>query len=84
MATTLIKADYKLLIHDIRGYKVMFDYDLASLYGVETKRLKESVRRNLDRFPDDFMIELSKEEFKNLRSQFATSKRGGIRYVPQR
>jgi len=82
MTSTLVKADYKSLIHDIRGYKVMFDFDLAALYGVETKRLKESVRRNIERFPEDFMIELSKEEFESLRTQFATSKRGGIRYAP--
>jgi len=82
MATSLVKADYKSLIYDVRGYKVMFDFDLAALYGVETKRLKESVRRNIDRFPDDFMIELNKEEFENLRTQFMTSKRGGIRYAP--
>ena len=82
MTTTLVKADYKSLIHDVRGYKVMLDYDLAALYGVETKRLKESVRRNIDRFPEDFMIELNKEEFESLRTQFMTSKRGGIRYAP--
>ena len=82
MTTSLIKADYHSLIHDIRGYKVMFDFDLAALYGVETKRLKESVRRNIDRFPEDFMIELTKEEFQDLRTQSATSKRGGIRYAP--
>jgi hypothetical protein len=82
MATSLVKADYKSLIYEIRGFKVMFDFDLAALYGVETKRLKESVRRNIERFPEDFMIELSKEEFENLRSQFVTSKRGGIRYAP--
>ena len=82
MTTTLVKADYKSLIHDVRGYKVMFDYDLAALYGVETKRLKESVRRNLNRFPEDFMIELNKEEFESLRTQFSTSKRGGLRYAP--
>ena len=82
MTTSLIKADYHSLIHDIRGYKVMFDFDLAALYGVETKRLKESVRRNIDRFPEDFMIELTREEFQELRTQSATSKRGGIRYAP--
>ena len=82
MTTTLIKADYHSLIHEIRGYKVMFDFDLASLYGVETKRLKESVRRNIDRFPKDFMIELNKDEFQSLRTQLATSKRGGLRYAP--
>ena len=82
MTTSLIKAEYHSLIHDIRGFKVMFDFDLAALYGVETKRLKESVRRNIDRFPEDFMIELTKEEFLDLRTQSATSKRGGIRYAP--
>jgi hypothetical protein len=51
----------------------MLDRDLAELYGVETKRLKEQVRRNIERFPEDFMFELTKKEIKNLRSQFATS-----------
>ena len=60
-------------IHSIRRVKVMLDRDLADLYGVETKRLKEQVRRNIDRFPPDFMFELTKEEFVNWRSQFATS-----------
>ena len=60
----------------------MLDFDLAVLYGVETKRLKEQVKRNLSRFPEDSMFELSKDEFETLRSQFATSKRGGTRYVP--
>ena len=60
----------------------MLDHDLAKLYGVETKRLKEQVRRNLDRFPDDFMFEHSNEEFAYLRSQFATSSWGGARFKP--
>lgn len=62
----------------------MLDRDLADLYGVETKRLKEQVRRNSDRFPPDFMFELTKDEFDNWRSQFATSKgdRIGLRYAP--
>jgi hypothetical protein len=60
----------------------MLDRDLAELYGVETKRLKEQVRRNIERFPEDFMFELTKEELKNLRSQFATSSWGGARYSP--
>jgi len=60
-------------IYFIRGQKVMLDQDLAELYGVETKRLKEQVRRNIERFPDDFMFELSKSELEDLRSQFATS-----------
>ena len=70
-------------IMTIRGIKVMLDSDLAMLYGVETKRFNEQVRRNIDRFPEDFMFQLSKEEFKSLRSQFATTKeRGGRRYPP--
>ena len=62
----------------------MLDRDLAELYGVETKRLKEQVRRNIERFPDDFMFEISKSEFTNWRSQFATSNRDkiGLRYNP--
>ena len=72
------------LIYLIRGKKVMLDRDLAALYGVETKRLKEQVKRNIERFPEDFMFELSKSEFANWRSQFATSKRDkiGLRYSP--
>lgn len=70
-------------IYEVRGQKVMLDFDLADLYGSETKRLKEAVRRNLKRFPSDFMFELTKEEFENLRSQIASSnKRGGTRYMP--
>jgi len=57
----------------IRGQKVMLDADLAELYGVTTKRLNEQVKRNIDRFPKDFMFQLNDKEFKNLRSQFATS-----------
>jgi len=82
MENTLIKSDYQTLIYEFRGYKVMMDFDLATLYGVETKRLKEQVRRNLQRFPEDFMFELNKDEFESLRSQFASSKRGGTRYLP--
>lgn len=70
-------------IYEVRNQKIMLDFDLAELYGSETKRLKEAVRRNIKRFPSDFMFELSKEEFESLRSQFATSnKRGGTRYMP--
>lgn len=78
----IIKSDYQTLIYDLRGYKVMLDFDLAALYGVETKRLKEQVKRNLSRFPEDFMLELSREEFNNLRPQIATSSWGGTRYLP--
>ena len=69
-------------IYFIRGQRVMLDRDLAELYGVETRRLKEQVRRNIERFPDDFMFELTKSEFEILRSQFATSSWGGLRYAP--
>lgn len=70
-------------IYTIRGQKVMLDRDLADLYGVETKRLKEQVRRNINRFPNDFMFEMSKEEFANWRSQFATSNdKMGLRIPP--
>jgi len=70
-------------IYEIRGYRVMLDFDLAYLYGTETKRLKEQVRRNIERFAgDDFMFELTKQESKILRSQFASSSWGGSRYTP--
>jgi len=71
-------------IYLIRGMKVMMDRDLADLYGVETKRLKEQVRRNIDRFPRDFMFELTKQELTDWRSQFATSnlERMGLRRPP--
>jgi hypothetical protein len=63
-------------IYEIRGLKVMLDYDLAELYETETKRLKEAVRRNIDRFPEDFMFEITPEEYASLRSQIATLKEG--------
>ncbi|MCG2725305.1 MAG: ORF6N domain-containing protein [Elusimicrobia bacterium] len=66
----------------IRGHKVMLDRDLAELYGVKTKSLNLAVKRNIDRFPNDFMFQLTKEEFTNLRFQFETSSWGGIRYLP--
>lgn len=70
-------------IYEIRGQKVMLDFDLAEMYGTETKRLKEAVRRNIRRFPADFMFVLTNEEYESLRTQFATSKgRGGTRYMP--
>ena len=62
--------------------KVMLDRDLAELYDVETKVLKQAVRRNIKRFPKDFMFELTKKEFQNLRSQIVTSSWGGARYAP--
>ena len=65
--------EIKERIYTIRGKQVMLDSDLAILYGVETKRLLEQVRRNKERFPEDFMFQLTKEEYENLRSQIATS-----------
>lgn len=64
-------------IHEIRGMKVMLDADLAEMYGIETKVLKQAVRRNLQRFPPDFMFELTKSEFKSLRSQIVTLEKEG-------
>lgn len=77
-------AEQKILnkIYAIRGEKVMIDQDLAEMYGVETKQLKRQVKRNIDRFPKDFMFELTKKEFENLRSQIGTSSWGGTRYMP--
>lgn len=69
-------------IYEIRGMRVMLDFDLAELYIIETKRLKEAVRRNINRFPKDFMFELTQEEWSILRTQFATSSWGGSRYLP--
>jgi hypothetical protein len=69
-------------IYMIRGMKVMLDNDLAELYEVETKRINEQVKRNLSRFPTDFMFQLNEREFDNLRSQFATSSWGGRRTFP--
>ncbi|WP_455622087.1 ORF6N domain-containing protein [Parabacteroides sp.] len=70
-------------IYEVRGQKVMFDFDLAEMYGIETRVLKQSVKRNMKRFPSDFMFELTKEEYERLRSQFVISKgRGGTRYMP--
>ena len=67
----------------IRGHKVMLDADLAALYGVETKRLLQALKRNISRFPPDFVFQLNTEEFENLRSHFGTSSQwGGRRYPP--
>jgi hypothetical protein len=69
-------------IVEIRGKKVMLDEDLAGLYGVATKSLNKAVKRNSERFPDDFMYRLTREEVRSLRFQTGTSKRGGRRYLP--
>jgi len=70
-------------IYMIRGYKVMIDSDLANLYGVETKQLKRQVRRNIERFPDDFMFEITAEEYYNARCQTGTLVSGtNLKYLP--
>lgn len=70
------------LIYVVRGQKVMLDSDLAMLYGVETRALNQAVKRNIERFPQDFMFQLTKEEFENLKSQIVTSSWGGVRKLP--
>ena len=72
------------MIHEIRGQKVMLDRDLAELYGVEVKRLNESVKRNRKRFPSDFMFKLTRREWNILRSQFATANGNisKVRFLP--
>lgn len=69
-------------IYVIRNQKVLLDRDLTQLYGIATKRLNEAVKRNLSRFPEDFMFQLNSYEFENLKSQFATSSWGGNRKLP--
>ena len=69
-------------IYFIRNQKVMLDRDLSELYSIETKRLNEQVKRNISRFPEDFMFQLTELEFQNLKSQFATSSWGGTRKLP--
>lgn len=82
----IVKTDELIIskIYLIRGQKVMLDRDLADMYNVETKVLKQAVKRNVEIFPEHFMFELTKEENESLRSQFVTSKtgRGGARYLP--
>lgn len=79
----LEKMRIEALIYEVRGQRVIFDYQLAALYGVETKNLKRTVKANISRFPSDFMFELTKEEFEVLRCRNFTSKnRGGTRYMP--
>lgn len=69
-------------IYEIRGHRVMLDFELAEMYNVETRVLNQSVKRNIKRFPSDFMFQLTKLEFENLISQFVTSNWGGVRKLP--
>ena len=80
--TTLPEETIIRKIFWLRGNKVMLDFDLAEMYGVSTKVLKQTVKRNIQRFPNDFMFELTKSEFEILRSQIVTSSWGGTRYQP--
>ncbi len=83
MKDLVITQSIESKIYFIRGQKVMIDKDLAELYGVTTGNLNKAVDRNLDRFPDDFMFQLTKEEFKNLIFHFGTSSWGGTRKFPR-
>jgi hypothetical protein len=76
--------DISRRIHTIRSHRVLLDADLAELYDVPTKAFNQAIQRNMNRFPEDFMFQLTEEEFAGLRSQFVTSKkgRGGRRYLP--
>ena len=69
-------------IYEIRGQKVMLDFDLAEMYEIETKNLNKAVKRNIERFPEDFMFQLTTQELTNLRFQIGTSSWGGTRYSP--
>jgi hypothetical protein len=84
MTTDLIVREDSIasIIYFVRGEKVMLDVDSAMLYGIETRTLKQAIRRNIKRFPDDFMFELTMEESENLKSQFELSSWGGARYRP--
>lgn len=68
-------------VYTLRGHKIMLDFDLAELYEIETKALKQAVRRNIERFPSDFMFELTREEYLSLRSQFVTLEKGKGRHT---
>lgn len=85
MSKALVKIPDEMVarrIFSIRGEKVMLDTDLAQLYGVDTKALKQQVKRNIASFPEDFMFQLTAEEFEHLRSHIVTSRQGGARYMP--
>ena len=77
-----VENNVESLIRVIRGQQVMLDRELAELYGVETRRLNEQVKRNIERFPEDFMFQLTSNEFDNLKSQIAISSWGGVRKLP--
>ncbi len=84
MDALMVQSEIGSRIFELRGVLVMLDRDIAQLYGVETRRLNEQVRRNIERFPEDFMFQLTEMELENLMSHFATSKstHGGVRKLP--
>ncbi|CAA6799725.1 MAG: DNA-binding protein, partial [uncultured Sulfurovum sp.] len=84
MNELILQNEIKSKIYTIRNKEVMLDEDLAELYEVSVKRLNEQVKRNIERFPHDFMFQLTEEEYENLKSQIATSssEHGGRRYLP--
>ena len=84
MDALVVQGEISSKILTLRGQQVMLDRDLAELYGVTTKRVNEQVKRNLDRFPDNFIFQLTKKELENWKSQFATSNKEimGLRKMP--
>ena len=83
MSKTVVVEQIEQKIYFVRGMKVMLDYDLAPLYGIEAKYLKRAVKRNLSRFPRDFMVKLTEQEYDSLRCQIGTLKRGQhAKYLP--
>ena len=82
MNELITKQDIKSLIHEIRGYKVILDNDIAMLFGYETKNLNRQVMRNINRFPENYCFQLTNEEYTNLRCQNVTSSYRGRRYNP--
>lgn len=82
MAPAAALSEIELAILSLRGQRILLAVDLARLYGVETKVLMQAVKRNIERFPADFMFQLDQDEWLNLRSQSVTSNRGGTRYAP--
>ena len=83
MGELVLREGIENKILSIRGYRIIMDKDLAILYGVGTRDLNKAVNRNLDRFPDDFMFQLNREEFTNLMFHFGTSSWGGTRKLPR-
>lgn len=82
MKKTILQERIEKRIFTVRDHRIMIDSDLAAMYGVQTKMLNRAVKRNIERFPKDFMFQLTEKETSNLRFHFGTSKQGGRRYLP--